>query len=160
MAGAAFGQLGEGRMKRSGAITFPATEADARAGIQTVTAGLQAQGLGPDMLGNVEIALAEAVNNIVEHAYSDRQAGQIRLRYEFGDGALILHLEDDGAAISGGRAPPGRPADLDVATENMPEGGFGWFLIRSLTSRLSYRRQDGVNRLTLRFDLVDGAAEG
>lgn len=146
-------------MKRSGAITFPATEVAARAGLGTIMQGLAAQGLGTADAGNIEIALAEAVNNIVEHAYADRPAGQVRLTYEIGPGKLTLVLEDDGIGFANGTPPPGVPADLDVPRDDLPEGGFGWFLIRSLASSLTYRRHGDRNHLRLTFDL-DAAGEG
>ncbi len=140
-------------MKRTGAITFTATEQEARQGIGTVIRGLEAQGVGGETLGNVEIALAEAVNNIVEHAYARRTPGQIRLRYDLGNSELRLDLDDDGTPYPDGQLPTGAPADLDVAVPDLPEGGFGWFLIRTLTRDLSYVRKDNRNSLILTFDV-------
>jgi serine/threonine-protein kinase RsbW len=57
--------------------------------------------------------------------------------------------------MPGGRLPEPRPAPLDVALEDLPEGGFGWNVIRDLTAGLAYRRVNGVNRLNFRvpFDV-------
>ena len=54
-------------------------------------------------------------------------------------------------------APPDRaPHDLDVSRADLPEGGFGWRMIRDLTEELLYRRQDGRNILELVM-LLEGA---
>ena len=140
-------------MKRTGAISFEASEVEARQNISTAIRGLETLGVGGDDLGNIQIALAEAVNNIVEHAYAGERPGQVRLTYEKADGALTICLEDDGRPFEGGTPPDGAPANLDVPMEDMPEGGFGWFLIRTLTRDLAYARQEGTNRLMLTFDL-------
>ena len=43
-------------------------------------------------------------------------------------------------------------ADQD-APQDLPEGGFGWFLIRSLTRDLTYLREDGYNMLCFCVDV-------
>ena len=40
----------------------------------------------------------------------------------------------------------GQPSPL-VMGEDLPEGGFGWFLIRTLTLDLEYERDGGFNKL-------------
>jgi len=44
-------------------------------------------------------------------------------------------------------------AEIDVAIADLPEGGFGWGLIRALSSGLSYRRMSERNRLAFRIPL-------
>ncbi len=90
-----------------------------------------------------EIVLAEVLNNIVEHAYADG-LGSIRLCLSLSAGRLNCRIEDEGRPMPGGQPPAGRapdPADL-------PEGGFGWHLIRSLSQGLTYVRTGQINQLT------------
>ena len=47
--------------------------------------------------------------------------------------------------------PMGLPQPIGV-DKDLPEGGFGWFLIRSLTENLTYRRIDARNHLS--FQLI------
>ena len=53
--------------------------------------------------------------------------------------------------LPGLRLPEGTAPPAVTPRESLPEGGFGWFLIRALTERLDYARADGENRLTLHF---------
>ncbi|MBK8438418.1 MAG: ATP-binding protein [Rhodobacter sp.] len=102
--------------------------------------------LSVDDRSTAEIVLAEVLNNIVEHAYA-AGTGPIRLSLALGEGVLNCRIEDEGAAMPGETLPAGRlpnPADL-------PEGGFGWHLIRTLGHQLSYRRSGSTNQL--RFSL-------
>ena len=105
-------------------------------------------------MSDIEIALAEAVNNVVEHAYAGRSAGQITLRGRLRDRKVMLWVCDAGAPMPGGAVPTGGPACVDVPLEDLPEGGFGWFLIRTLASAVRYDRRSGMNSLALRFDLA------
>jgi len=99
--------------------------------------------------GVVEIVLAEVLNNVVEHAYAEHGRGVIELDVKREGQRLTFVIRDDGRPMPGGIAPGGIPQDLDVAEKDLPEGGFGWFLIRELTRDLRYHRTG--NRNELRF---------
>lgn len=131
---------------------FAATELEARAALCDVMARLAVAGLAPDEAGTVEIALAEAVNNIVEHAYPDSAPGRVVLACRLSEEALGVTICDRGQAMPGGAAPDGIAPDVDVAMDDLPEGGFGWMLIRELAREVIYSRVDGQNRLSLIFD--------
>ncbi|WP_151717781.1 ATP-binding protein [Gemmobacter serpentinus] len=102
------------------------------------------QGFAPDQRGRIEIVLAEALNNIVEHAYAGT-TGQIRLELSLRPEGLLCQLRDSGCPLPDLQLPPGQLAAFDDC--DLPEGGFGWFLIRTLTADLCYRRDEGQNEL-------------
>lgn len=99
----------------------------------------------------LQIVLAEVFNNIVEHSYANTGAGEIRLSIIPQPSGLLCAVTDCGPKLPApclrhfaGMAPRPRPADL-------PEGGFGWFLIRELVEDLTYHRTDGRNLLIFRL---------
>ena len=54
----------------------------------------------------------------------------------------------------GAKCPRAWPHDLEALGEqDLPEGGFGWFLIRELTHDLTYRRDGSRNHLSFRMVL-------
>ena len=66
------------------------------------------------------------------------------------DGGLHCTVSDTGAPMPGLCLPEGQFQPLkDLA--DLPEGGFGWFLIRSLTEGLAYQRSKGLNRLSFQL---------
>ena len=89
-----------------------------------------------------ELVLAEAMNNIVEHAYGPTD-GPLRLTLMRGRRRLICRLVDRGRPMPGLSLPQ---ADLPP-DDSLAEGGYGWFLIHSLSQRLVYRRIAGINHL-------------
>jgi serine/threonine-protein kinase RsbW len=117
-----------------------------RRGLAAALAAPPLAALGPDDRGTVEIVLAEVLNNIVEHAYAGRP-GSIRLAVRTTADGIAIAVEDDGRAMPGGALPAGAAPDPAA----LPEGGFGWHLIRSLCSRIDYRSAGGRNRLRLRL---------
>ncbi|HBG98902.1 MAG TPA: ATP-binding protein [Rhodobacteraceae bacterium] len=93
----------------------------------------------------VELLLAELLNNVVRHACRGRPGHSIEIALrERPDGLLVL-IRDDGVPMPGGAPPPGRVHDPD----DLPEGGFGWGLIRMLARDIRYARRRGRNRIAL-----------
>lgn len=124
-----------------------------RAALGQIMLGLAPRGLGVDVTGTLELILAEVLNNIVEHAYQWR-GGAITLRLGLGDATLWCEVCDTGTAMPGGALPAGAPAAVDVPVDDLPEGGIGWFLIRSLALDLIYQRDGDANRLSFSLPLV------
>lgn len=116
---------------------------------------LSGLGLSQDSCGTVEIVMAEALNNIVEHAYAPHWEGPLWLSGALKDGVLTLNTRDTGHPMPGLDVPQGSLPDASGPLDTLPEGGFGWYLIHDLTESLSYRHEDGENRLTLTFAIND-----
>jgi serine/threonine-protein kinase RsbW len=112
----------------------------------------------PDWLSDserdaIELALAEALTNIVEHGFGHDSEQRVRLRVRERDAALEIDLWDHGRPI-----PPGRLRQADPETTflydptdlaALPEGGMGLALIRSAFHEVRYGSRDGMNRLHL-----------
>lgn len=130
-----------------------ASEMSVRALLVELRARLCAAGMSQAACGTVEIVIAEALNNIVEHAYHGADTGEIGLHAWLGQAGLVCTLSDRGSALPALHLPEGRPPDIGTQRDALPEGGFGWFLIQSLARNVHYMREDGGNRLTLRFAL-------
>lgn len=109
-----------------------------------------------DRLGTVELVLAETLNNVVDHAYAEHQPpGPVTVICRGRDDLLEIRITDRGAPMPQGRIPHATIPPCTPPSGDLPEGGFGWFLIRGLSQRVTYTRRDGVNTLTVSFDLAD-----
>ncbi|MFY0693305.1 MAG: ATP-binding protein [Paracoccaceae bacterium] len=103
----------------------------------------------PEMCMNAELVLAEILNNIVEHGYPPDAAGEIEVDLSTDGRCIVMTTRDSGREMPGLSLPdPDRP-DISVAQSDLPEGGFGWLMIRALARDLSYERQAGHNRISL-----------
>lgn len=94
-----------------------------------------------------ELVLAEVLNNIVEHACANLPDGRISVRIRNCTSALRCQVHDNGCRMPGGNPPDGRHPDPGGPVAELPEGGFGWMLIRGLTQDLLYRRKGDGNTL-------------
>lgn len=92
-----------------------------------------------------EMALAECLNNIAEHAYSDEQPGEIDLWLTVRCNRLSVIIRDHGSPMPNHTLPQVSAPDVSCARADLPEGGFGWFLIHELTTNLRYKRLGSEN---------------
>ncbi len=137
-------------------FVIPATNMAVRRMLHGLNLSLLANGLSDAVMEHVEIVLAEVLNNVVEHAYADRQRGTIAMVTRLKPHKLEIELIDTGAPMPNDQLPSGTLSAHDTADGDLPEGGFGWHLIRALTDRLDYVREKGQNRLTLHIPRTVG----
>lgn len=136
-----------------GALTlrFPGATDRIRCALRQARRHMATLRVPEDRLATIELVLAEALNNVAEHAYAGGPPGPVSLTARHDGDRLCIVLRDTGRPLPGLVPPTGAPPDLDVATKDLPEGGFGWLLIRDLTDRVDYARHGTENRLTLEF---------
>lgn len=132
-------------------LEFAADPAATRQALHELRVALNRRGIEPALLSRVEMVLAEVFNNVAEHAYADRPGGPVRLTLRATGAGLVATVADRGAPLPGDRLPDGKLPRADVPMPNLPEGGFGWYLIHTGTESLMYRREKGKNHLRLRF---------
>ena len=102
--------------------------------------------------GTIELVLAEILNNIMEHAYPESSdGGPIDISCIQKPDGLHVEIRDHGEEMPERKLPLGRLKSLDVDVSDLPEGGFGWFLIRHLAKDVTYGRDGAENLLSLRL---------
>ncbi len=131
-------------------VTIPGDSFAVREGLKALFDTIVLRNLPEDGRGTAEIVLAEALNNIVEHAYANHP-GDIEITLHLRPHELICRITDTGLPMPDDQLPEGKLAAITPDGE-LPEGGFGWFLIRSLSQDLHYRREGGRNLLSFRLE--------
>jgi serine/threonine-protein kinase RsbW len=100
----------------------------------------------------VELAVGEALNNVIRHAYHGEAGHPIEVRFAQESGQFTIEVADEGEPM-----PPGRPVVLDfdpADIAHLPEGGMGLFLIHSVMDHVEYRRVGDRNALSMRHRLA------
>lgn len=119
-------------------------------------------GIGPlnldiEETSTIQLVLAEIINNILEHAYPPNGPdGAVKITGICRQDGMHLRIRDTGLPMPDGELPLGGSQSLDVNLADLPEGGFGWFLIRDLARDLAYSRIGDENHLTLRIAIPIG----
>lgn len=133
---------------------IPADYRWVRRAIHEVEDELVAGGICSEDIGSIAIVLAEALNNVVEHAFETSEGEEITLIIRARRNSLIFEIRDSGRPMPKGRAPIGNhPMSEFNQFDTTPEGGYGWFLIRELVQDLVYDRQNDQNILFFRYRL-------
>ena len=94
----------------------------------------------------LNLALDEAVTNIVKHGLGANGAHQIRVQVRLDGTDFSAQIEDDGPEFNPTKYPA---VDCTKSMGERPLGGLGIHLVRSLVTKLEYRRENGKNVLTL-----------
>ncbi|WP_404425143.1 ATP-binding protein [Nibricoccus sp. IMCC34717] len=98
----------------------------------------------------LDLALTEAVTNVLMHGKPAGDTDAVLLSAEFQDRDVVVTVSDQGASFDPLAAPLKTPAaSLDEAVP----GGAGLTLIRAYCDNAEYKRSGGRNHLTLHFRL-------
>lgn len=103
-------------------------------------------GLDMSMTMSLNLALEEAVVNVMTYAYAPDTQGELILEAVADKGVVTFILTDTGVPFD----PTAKEdADTTLGIEDRPIGGLGIFLVRQLMDAVDYQRVDGQNVLTL-----------
>lgn len=107
-----------------------------------------AEACGIDMATamSLNLAMEEAVVNVMNYAYPEGTHGDIHLEVKADDEAIVFTLRDSGVAFDSTAVPE---VDVESHVGQRTVGGLGIHLVRTYMDDLSYRRVDGQNELTM-----------
>ncbi len=104
-------------------------------------------GLNPSTAMSLNLAMEEAVVNVMNYAYPAGTQGDIDITACKTNGTLTFTITDSGTPFD-----PTAKSDPDItlAAEDRPIGGLGIMLVRQLMDEVLYERKDNQNILTLK----------
>ena len=108
-----------------------------------------AEGIGADASTtmNLNLAMEEAVVNVMNYAYPEGTTGDIDIDADYRDDTLTFVICDSGTPFD----PTGNDEpDTTLSAEERPIGGLGIFLVQQLMDSVAYKRKDNKNILTLK----------
>ena len=106
----------------------------------------QKAGLDHMVAFNINLALEEAVTNIINYAYPEGTEGDIELSFSLTGRTLYFTLSDGGKPFDPTSVPP---ADISAQAADRPIGGLGIHLVRKIMDDVNYFRKDGKNILKM-----------
>ena len=106
----------------------------------------EAKGLDPGTVSQINLALEEAVTNVILYAYPEGTDGLVEIEARAGEKALEFVITDEGAPFD---PTTRKDADIHASLENRPIGGLGIHLIRHIMDSVRYERANGKNILTI-----------
>lgn len=115
--------------------------------LMTYVEELGCEGVLPrEYILGIQLALEEAVSNIMLYAYPEAEDSIITIGVEYDDSRVTFCIVDEGVAFD----PTGLPdVDTSLSSTEREIGGLGVFIVRKIMDRVGYNRKDGKNILTL-----------
>ena len=106
--------------------------------------------LDPSRLPSVNLALEEALANVIMYAYPEGTQGEVRLAANVTGNTIRMEISDSGVPFNPLQQ---QEADLDVPLEERQIGGLGIHLIKEIMDEVKYAYEDGRNVLTMTCDV-------
>jgi len=106
-----------------------------------------AGGFGDESVYSLQLAIVEAVTNVIVHAYEGELGHPIWLDVELDEAGMTVVLRDQGRSFDLKTFPD---PDLKRHLTDHIRGGLGVFLMRKLMDELELRRDGAFNVLTMR----------
>jgi serine/threonine-protein kinase RsbW len=112
------------------------------------------EGVPDRVLNRVRLVVEELVVNAIRYAFPDGTAHRINVELRTEPRRVIVTLDDDGRPFDPNDAPP---PPLNEPWETRRTGGLGIYLVKKMSSELSYSRDGDRNRtrVTVDFDLKE-----
>jgi len=112
--------------------------------------------ISDDKSYDIVIITDEMATNVINYAYPDGKEHWFVIEITKDNNIVHICLEDDGIPFD-----PLQKVDpnLNESLEERPIGGLGIYLVRQLSNTVTYRRENGKNRLDI-FIKIDGVENG
>ena len=110
----------------------------------------EAAGMDMSTTMQMNLAIEEAVVNVMEYAYPEGTKGEVRIKAQIHDTYVEFILSDDGKPFN-----PTEKGEVDItlSAEERSIGGLGIMLVKHYMDKVNYKYVDGQNMLTLRKNL-------
>lgn len=114
--------------------------------VEYVDAACEAVGFDMSTTMQMNLAIEEAVVNVIDYAYPVGTKGDVCIEFVAGEEGLIVIISDNGVPFD----PTTRgEVDITLPAEERSVGGLGIMLMRRYMDSTEYRREGDRNILTL-----------
>ena len=103
-------------------------------------------GMGHPLAMSLNLALEEAVSNVMLYAYPAGTEGRVDIDAHIRDDRFEFILSDSGVPFDPTAAAP---PDLELDVAQRPVGGLGIYLVKRIMDSVTYTREDGKNVLAM-----------
>ncbi|HNY73455.1 MAG TPA: ATP-binding protein [Syntrophales bacterium] len=114
--------------------------------IEDLSRWMEQQGVMRDRIVRVQLAVEEALVNVIRYAYQGKE-GEVELQGEIADDQrLVIKILDNGTPFDVCTVPH---PDISCGIRDRKIGGLGIYLIHKMVDELCYRREGDRNVLTM-----------
>jgi anti-sigma regulatory factor (Ser/Thr protein kinase) len=134
------------------ALTLPGRLDSLKLIREFVAQAAQTAGLEKKAAYRLNLAVDEIATNVIIHGYEEAELdGEVIVRADITDQALLIELEDFGAGYD--PVDVADPAGLDQPLDQRTEGGLGVYLAVRSVDKFTYERHENSNLHTFVIEL-------
>lgn len=110
----------------------------------TISGLANRMGFAFDEIEDIKIAVSEAVTNVVNHAYTDGEKGQVRIGCNIFEDRMEITVVDQGKSFDVDSISKNLGPVDGKSVDQLHEGGLGLFLIDTLMDKVEISSEAGV----------------
>lgn len=106
--------------------------------------------LSPEATYDVQLCVVESINNVIEHSYTNQTGCQVTVIVYLLSDCLMLDIVDTGKGMNKHLRQIFNTSNITgPSEEDLPEGGWGLYIIKSKMDEVSYQTTDDKHVLHL-----------
>ncbi|AEP00717.1 anti-sigma B factor RsbW [Weizmannia coagulans] len=118
----------------------------------TISGIASRMGFDYELIEDLKIAASEAITNAVQHAYKDKEDGEVSIDFSLYPDRLEVMVSDNGDSFDLEKVRElAGPYTEDVQIEFMREGGLGLYLIESLMDEVRIHYDGGITVMMTKY---------
>ena len=98
--------------------------------------------ISPRQSDDIQMAVDEAVTNVMEHAYAGRTNGHISIQLEIDAKAILVEIRDQGRTFNAKKV---KKPDVNSPLSERSIGGLGIFFMKKLMDKVEFTHDESGN---------------
>lgn len=116
----------------------------------TVSGIASRMGFTYESIDDLKVAVSEAITNAVQHAYKDKEDGEVLVGFSLYPNRLVVKVSDMGKSFDLHKIRE-ETGPFNGKAVFLREGGLGLYLIESLMDEVKIHQQEGVTVVMTKF---------
>jgi serine/threonine-protein kinase RsbW len=106
--------------------------------------------LSPEITHDVQLCVVESINNVIEHSYANQTGYQVVITVYLFNDRIMLDIVDTGKGMDEQlRQVVNAPYIKSPSESELPEGGWGLYIIKSKMDEVTYQTINNIHILRL-----------
>jgi serine/threonine-protein kinase RsbW len=101
-------------------------------------------GFSFEQIEDMKVAVSEACNNVVLHAYDEKRPGILEVQFELEENGMNIHIKDDGPSFEYEQQTNQSSKLHNKTLEEATVGGLGLFMMQALMDKVQVRTHNGT----------------
>lgn len=108
-------------------------------------------GFSFEEIEDMKVAVAEACNNSILHAYPNKEAGSVEISFELEEKGMCIRIKDKGESFDYELASKKIASHQDKKMSELKAGGLGLYMMQGLMDKVQIISKNGTEVLLTKF---------